>query len=100
MAMMRGDDWQPIATKPPFVRCEERGIYTDTDGDGLFYFSPTHWRPCGAIPMTQQDKRYEVVDKGTGDRFGNHTYAEACARAHVMARNWQYKKVFAVEERQ
>ncbi len=49
--------------------------------------------------MTQQDKRYEVVDKSTGDRFGNHTYSEACARAQVMGRNWQYKKVFSVEER-
>jgi hypothetical protein len=47
----------------------------------------------------QEDKHYEVVDKGTGDRFGNHTYAEACARARVMCRNWNYKKVFVVEER-
>jgi len=24
--------------------CEERGIYNH-NGDGLFYFKPTHWRP-------------------------------------------------------
>lgn len=44
-----------------------------------------------AIPDSE---RYEVVDMQTGDRFGNHTYAEACARASVMRRNWQYKKSF------
>lgn len=40
----RGTDWRPLASKPPFQPCEERGIYTD-DGDGLFYFKATHWRP-------------------------------------------------------
>ena len=55
---------------------------------------------CGVTAMTQQDKRYEVVEKSSGDRFGNHTYAEACARARAMCRNWNYKKVFVVEERE
>lgn len=36
--------WRDIATKPPFVECEERGLYIDSGG-GLFYFKPTHWRP-------------------------------------------------------
>lgn len=48
--------------------------------------------------MNSQDKRYEVVEKRSGDRFGNHTYAEACARARIMCRNWNYKKTFVVEE--
>jgi hypothetical protein len=43
-------------------------------------------------------KRYEVIDVATGDRFGNHTHAEAVARAQIMRRNWQYKKTFVVEE--
>lgn len=44
-------------------------------------------------------ERYEVVDLASGERFGNHTYSEAVARSRVMARNWQYKKQFAVEPR-
>jgi hypothetical protein len=43
--------------------------------------------------------RYVVEDVGTGDQFGNHTYAEACARAQIMRRNWNYKKVFVVKEK-
>lgn len=39
-----GTMWFPIATKPPWTECEERGLYTH-DGDGLFYFKATHWRP-------------------------------------------------------
>lgn len=48
-------DWQPIATKPPFTHCEERGEYRD-NGEGLWYFKPTHWRPLtekGAPNLTQ-----------------------------------------------
>lgn len=48
-----------------------------------------------AIP---DSKRYEVVDMQTGNGFGNHTYAEACSRAQIMRRNWQYKKSFQVLE--
>jgi len=44
------------------------------------------------------NKRYEVVDKATGYCFGNHTLAEAKARADVMKRNWNYKKIFEVKE--
>ena len=42
-------------------------------------------------------KRYEVVDAGTGERFGNHTYTEAVARVQIMRRNWNYRKVFTVQ---
>jgi len=36
--------WQPVQTKPQFIECEERGRYT-SDGAGLWFFKPTHWRP-------------------------------------------------------
>ena len=39
------EKWRPIETKPPFIECEERGVYTDAPGGGLFYFKATHWRP-------------------------------------------------------
>jgi hypothetical protein len=48
--------------------------------------------------MNDTSKRYVVEDVATGDRFGNHTYAEACARANAMKRNWNYNKVFVVKE--
>ena len=48
----------------------------------------------------QPIRRYEVVEPATGDRFGNHTLSEAAARGRLMTRNWNYKKVFVVEERQ
>lgn len=57
--------------------------------------------PIGqALAKNASPPRYQVVDAGTGDRFGNHTYAEACSRAQVMRRNWNYKKVFVVEQAQ
>jgi hypothetical protein len=40
--------WRPISTKPNFTACEERGVYRD-NGDGLFFFKATHWRP---LPQT------------------------------------------------
>jgi hypothetical protein len=43
-------------------------------------------------------KRYEVVNVRTGDRFGNHTHADATSRAQIMRRNWNYRESFAVEE--
>jgi hypothetical protein len=46
---MTDEGWLPIETKPPFVPCEERGIYNH-NGDGLFYFKPTHWRPLPDEP--------------------------------------------------
>lgn len=45
-------------------------------------------------------KRYEVVEKATGDCFGNHTYQEAVNRAQIMRRNWCYKKIFEVMEKE
>jgi hypothetical protein len=50
--------------------------------------------------MIPDSKRYEVVEMRTGERFGNHTYAEACSRAQAMRRAWQYKKSFQVLERE
>lgn len=47
-ATLSEEDWQPINTKPRSVICEERGLYTH-DGDELFYFKATHWRPASAI---------------------------------------------------
>lgn len=45
-------------------------------------------------------ERFEVVNKRTGERFGNHTYNEAVARAQAMRRNWNYKEVFTIEAKQ
>jgi hypothetical protein len=47
---MTDEEWLPIETKPPFVPCEERGIYNH-NGDGVFYFKPTHWRPLPDDPL-------------------------------------------------
>ncbi len=44
------------------------------------------------------EERYEVVNIRTGEYFGNHTYAEAVARAQVMTRNWSYKENFRVRK--
>lgn len=41
--------WRDISTKPPFVECEERGLYHDAGG-GLFCFRPTHWQPLPSPP--------------------------------------------------
>jgi hypothetical protein len=49
------EEWLPIETKPPFVPCEERGIYNH-NGDGLFYFRPTHWRPLPDDPLPLKAK--------------------------------------------
>jgi hypothetical protein len=40
--------------------------------------------------------RYAVENVRTGERFGNHTYAEAVARAAAMTRNWGYAEHFRV----
>ena len=45
------------------------------------------------------DKKYEVVNVRTGERFGNHTYDEALSRARIMARNWLYREKFEVREK-
>jgi hypothetical protein len=50
---MKDREWLPIETKPPFVPCEERGIYNH-DGDELFYFRATHWRP---LPNPQTEEK-------------------------------------------
>lgn len=42
--------------------------------------------------------RYTVMDRATGDCFGNHTKAEAIARARAMEINWGYRKKFIVIE--
>lgn len=49
--------------------------------------------------MTDTSRKYEVVNARTGERFGNHTHAEAITRAHVMARNWLYREKFEVCEK-
>jgi hypothetical protein len=36
--------WKPVTAHMAFFKREERGIYQDTNGDGLFYFKATHWR--------------------------------------------------------
>ena len=46
--------------------------------------------------MNTQPERFVVEDVETGDRFGNHTYSQACSRAAAMTRNWLYKKKFVV----
>lgn len=54
----------------------------------------------GQLPQAsgQPTSRYEVVNWRTGERFGNHTFTEAGARARTMERNWQYKERFGVVE--
>jgi hypothetical protein len=41
---LREREWKPITKNMAFFKREEKGIYTDTDNDGLFYFKATHWR--------------------------------------------------------
>jgi hypothetical protein len=48
------------------------------------------------MAMNTQPERFVVEDVETGDRFGNHTYSQACSRAAAMTRNWLYKKKFVV----
>jgi len=52
LSSARAEAWQPIESKPLWQTCEERGIYT-YDGDELFYFKATHWRPLPAPPMPE-----------------------------------------------
>jgi hypothetical protein len=44
------ESWMPIETKTPWTPCEERGVY-DHDGDGLFFFRATHWRPLSTLSL-------------------------------------------------
>lgn len=48
--------------------------------------------------LNAKGRVYTVREIGTNEHYGNHTYSEACARAHAMRRNWQYKKNFEVIE--
>lgn len=52
-------EWQPIETKPPWTICEERGLYTH-DGDELFYFKATHWRPI--ISMVARNEAADRIE--------------------------------------
>ena len=48
--------------------------------------------------LNAKGRIYTVRETGTQDHYGNHTYSEACGRASIMRRNWQYKKDFEVIE--